>query len=195
MSIIKRYATEDYVESEIDKAIESKTSEIYVGSDEPIDPNVDIWINPDGEPTQEGVYELIETITIEEDMAVERTMEPDGTPYKFSSVAIRAKKAANIKIAQFSMYAVTTKNISLALWLPETQKTEEQWGYAEVRQYKGFWERERSDNWSVYNYTATPMYVKIPMFDTRVSEGETIRMIRSSLMQAGLTIEIWGVRA
>lgn len=201
MSIIKRYATEDYVESEIDKAIENKTSEIYVGSNEPTDPNVDIWINPDGEPNypggtaSEGVYELIETIVTDEEIAIERTQEPDGTPYNFSAISIRVKKNEGVAlIGALSMSALVANNRYIALYLPETKSTAEQWGYAEIRQYKGFWERERAAEWSIYNSTATPMLVKIPMYDMKVLENDGINTLRGVAVQAGLTIEIWGVR-
>lgn len=144
----------------------------------------------------EGVYELIETIALEETMAIERTAEPDGTPYKFSAVAIRVKKSEGITISpSLSMQAITTLNNLHYLYLPATTTTNEQWCYAEVRQYKGFWERERAAVWSIYNSTDTPMHVKIPMFDKKVSDGEYIRMVRGNSVQAGLIIEIWGVRA
>lgn len=66
MSIIKRYATEDYVESEIDKAIESNVSD--------------------------GNWVLIENSTLEEDTLVfERTAEPDGTPYNLDAVKLIIK--------------------------------------------------------------------------------------------------------
>lgn len=41
------------------------SSGVYIGEQEPTDPNVNVWIKPDGEAT-ENMYELIETVVLEE---------------------------------------------------------------------------------------------------------------------------------
>lgn len=145
--------------------------------------------------SSEGKYELIDTITLEEEMSIEYTQEPNGKPYNFSAASIRVKKAEGITFSKsLTLKTVTSNNRENYLYLPPCTKTDEQWGYAEVKQYKGFWERERAADWSIYNYTATPMLVKIPMYDNKVRNGETIVKITGASIPAGLTIEIWGIR-
>lgn len=145
-------------------------------------------------------YELIETIVVEEDMFIERTEEPNGTPYNFKAVTMRMKKNVGVSYPEsFSLQAYfnLAATRSQPLYVPQSTKTtEELWCYAEVRQYKGLWERERALDWSIRNYTATPMLVKIPMYDNAVKNDETIVLLRSTKAAlAGTTIEIWGVRA
>lgn len=140
-------------------------------------------------------YELIETITTEEEIAIVRTEEPNGTPYNFVAVALRVKKKEGMRLNTVSMTAHIGTNRVQPLYLTSTNKTEELWSYCEVRQYKGLWERERAQGWSIKNNTETPFYVKLPEFDNPVVDGENITKISSASVPAGLTIEIWGVRA
>lgn len=143
-------------------------------------------------------YVLIETITTEETIAIARTEEPDGTPYNFTAVTLRIKKAAGAALSDYiSMYVQigpTTAKVQ-PLFNVSTSSTDEQWCYCAVHQNRGVWERERSDGWSAYNSTITPMYVKIPSFDVPAVSGENITKVGGASVPAGLTIEIWGARA
>lgn len=201
------------------------SSGVYIGKEAPTDANV--WIDPEGKGTETlpnphplvingvrydgsekvefdavpyGKYELIETIVVDEDMVIERTEEPNGTPYNFTAVAMRIKKNAGVSYpSTFTVQAYFNLSGSRnqPLYVPSSTKTtEELWCYAEVKQYKGLWERERAAEWSVKNFTATPMLVKVPMFDNAIRNNETIVCLKStSAALAGTTIEIWGVRA
>lgn len=140
-------------------------------------------------------YELIETITLDEDMAIVRTEEPDGTPYNFTAVAIRTKKAEGITLGETYLTAHIGESKTQPLYMPQTSSTTEQWTYCEVYQYRGLWERERAQGWSVKNNAETPYQVKLPSFDNLVVEGENIVKISGASVPAGLTIEIWGERA
>lgn len=154
-----------------------------------------LQMNGDVLRVKQEKYVLIETISTEEEMAIIRTEEPDGTPYNFASVALRIKKAENVILqSSIGMTAHIGASKMQPLWTPSTNNTAEQWCYCEVRQYKGLWERERASEWSEYNYTATPMYVKIPSFDAPVVDGENIVKISGAAIPAGLTVEIYGVR-
>ena len=41
---------------------ETGDSGVYIGTTEPTDPDVSVWINPDGGPTMEPLYSLLETL-------------------------------------------------------------------------------------------------------------------------------------
>ena len=207
------------------------SSGVYIGEQEPTDPNVNVWIKPDGEAIEipepytlpvasadtlggvkvgeglqmdgdmlsvvpEGEYELIETITPEEDMVIERTVEPDGTPYDFDVVALRIKKPAGITIdASMGISANTKKKTTHALYFMTTTKTEEQWAYAIVEKHRGKWLRRRSPNWDVYNSTLYPYEVIYPMFDSSAQDDTINKIYSTKTIPAGLVVEIWGVRA
>lgn len=110
--------------------VKDDTSNVYVGTEEPTDPSVNVWIDPDGEADgeipepyvlpvasadtlggvkigkgfqmdgdvlnavggSEGEWELIETITIEEEnvQAIRRSAHPDGTPYNLTALKLIA---------------------------------------------------------------------------------------------------------
>lgn len=64
---------------------------VYIGTETP-DDNANVWINPEGEASTEGVYELIETITTEEEVSlVARNKEPNGNEYNFKKIYIDIK--------------------------------------------------------------------------------------------------------
>lgn len=140
-------------------------------------------------------YELIETITPEETITITRTEEPDGTPYNFTAIALRAKKPEGVTLSgTITIAAYITSTMALPLYLPATSATTEQWCYCEVRQNRGLWERERAEQWGALNSTATPMYVRMPSFDMPVTEGVNVFKATGTI-PAGVTIEIWGCRA
>lgn len=88
-------------------------SGVYVGTETPNN-NANVWINPEGEASTEGVYELIDTMTLNEESAkVVLDREPDGTPYNFKAMMIRA-------IFPICSY---TGNISVDYWIGSYTKT------------------------------------------------------------------------
>lgn len=112
------------------------SSGVHVGAGLPEDPEVNVWIDPDGgeylpvaspdtlggvkvgdglqmtgdvlSVVPEGVYELIETITLTEAATIERTQEPDGTPYSFDAlwVHIRVPAGAQVTAGSVLFYKV-----------------------------------------------------------------------------------------
>lgn len=153
-------------------------------------------MNGDMLGVKEGEYELIETIILEEDAVIERTAEPDGTPYNFNVLALRIKKPQGIVLAETLGTTAETKNNTFhSLYFLATTNTEERWAYASVEKHRGKWLRKRSPGWDVYNSTMYSYEVVYPMFDNSAKDDVIDRLYSSRLIPAGLVIEIWGVRA
>ena len=65
-------------------------SGVYVGSTEPTDPNQNVWIDPNGSADYNDKFELIEEITLTENVAsIVREAEPDGTAYNFQDIFVQ----------------------------------------------------------------------------------------------------------
>ena len=68
-------------------------SGVYVGPEEPTDPDVNVWVDPDGEPDPPKDFELVETFTVTEAgiRAFERKEEPNGEKYCFDKIFIQMR--------------------------------------------------------------------------------------------------------
>lgn len=154
----------------------------------------EVGAQPCGNYVLDRKYELIETITLEEAMAIDRTAEPDGTPYNFTHLCVRAKKPAGITIGEVSLTAYLADGRSFPIYMTNCMREEENWSYAELVQYYGLWKRGRSSSWNIYNSIATPYQMVYEMFDKPVNPGKNIIRIAGSGVQP-ITYEIWGVRA
>lgn len=146
----------------------------------------------------EGVYELIETITLEEDMALERTQEPDGTPYNFSAMLIRIFKPANVTFsANISTAATTSDESEIQLYIPASANTNtEQYFVVEIKPEKGYYDVSRYQ-WNLITAPNQCYTVKADALNHNVNKrGNIVRYhSRSTALKAGCTYEIWGVRS
>jgi hypothetical protein len=172
-------------------ASETTLGGVKVGDGLQVDADGKVSVEP------EGVYELIETITLEEDMVIERTQEPNGKPYKFNSVFLRftaenliLENAGNILFYGTSRYVGRC-------YLSQRAQRGTYYAIAEVKTEKGYWVNAFSDwqansslvclnnndgydygmRYSINDYPAITL-IKIPM-----------------ALPAGTKIEILGVRA
>lgn len=151
-----------------------------------------LWVKP------EGVYELIETITVDEDMVVERTQEPDGTPYNFTSFAIRVKKPANYGTTSYiNAYVFFEKKNNAQLYVQEHKidNTSDNYFVAEVYRKLGYYVASRYA-WSLITGSTSGLEAKALSFEKRVSDcGNIIRFNTLAKLPAGFELQLWGVRA
>ena len=149
------------------------------------------------EVVPEGAYELIETFTLDEDAAIERTAEPDGTPYSFDALFIKvggnalAEKQVNIW-----MFSEKNQRIGGGYFAFSANKTI--YGAVDVRKDKGFWRSENHNvNTSATAYQATTLggYFYTLRYSTTTYKHITKWNTNGGAIPAGMTIEIWGVRA
>ena len=144
------------------------------------------------------IYVHIETFTFSEDSAFERTQEPNGKAYALDAISMQVRKPAGVTIG--SPFSVSVYfgngNISQPLYFVPCTKTEEQWMLSTVENYKGLAKRTRTNDWYRYNSTSAVHEVPFIMYDNVLRADEVITKVKAtSIIPAGLTFEIWGVRA
>ncbi len=167
-------------------------------------------VDADGTPTAwapvdmpaDRRYELIETITINEDMsAIERTAEPDGTAYNFHSMALRVTfptSKAGSKVEGFRVKAFvdpTTPTISAEAFRTFTLNQYTNILTALVKSHYGLYYIQLSD--------VTSNRGAVGVFPTLISSdylfgtgiyGLTVITAFSAQLYAGTVVEIYGVR-
>lgn len=148
----------------------------------------------------EGVMELIETITLDADARVDRSQEPDGTPYAFKKVRVKIESPANTitgdhvyfysqgdRIGRVWVTGVTNNTTNVAKNLLVCEPKDGYWAVGET----GFITSGASDaaiKWEVFD----DMY----HMQRNVAEYPTIdRILIWQNHVAGTVIKIWGVRA
>lgn len=144
------------------------------------------------------IYTHIETYTFNEDSAFERTQEPNGKAYALDAISMQVKKPEGVTIDSSFSVSVNFGNgrISQPLYFLPCTKTEERWMLSTVENYKGLAKRTRTSDWDIYNSTSPVNEVPYLMYDNVLRAGEVITSIKTnSIIPAGVTFEIWGVRA
>lgn len=142
---------------------------------------------------EEGVYELIETITVEEEVAsISRTQEPDGTPYNFKAMHINTLMEIG-KVASAINYLFNSANATGGNHIATAFKS--------CGQAKAWVENGVIDAYTAYGVSGKFIYAqmyKIAQVNT-MKKADAIKTLRidavSTAMPVGSTIEIWGVRA
>lgn len=147
-------------------------------------------------------YELIETITINEDMsAIERTAEPDGTAYNFHSMALRVTfptSKAESKVEGFRVKAFvdpTTPTISVEAFRTFTLNQYTNILTALVESHYGLYYIQLSDVTS--NRGAVGVFPTLISSDYRFGTGIyrlTVLTAFGDQFYAGTVVEIYGVR-
>lgn len=142
-------------------------------------------------------YELIETFTLEEDMAVERTQEPSGLAYNMRAIFIGLSAPSTVSAGNIRV-AATLKNSwetlhTFILGLKQTEYAKR--GALEFTAIDGLWrcrtyQMISSDGGyqSVYNNGSFEGWYNL-------KDNGSIKKISTGTLPAGLTIKIWGVRA
>lgn len=176
---------------------------VYYGENEPSDPTVKVWINPEGEATipggaaSEGEYELIETVVLNEDMAIERTQEPDGTPYMFDALTIKITKPEGITVSNaITINGMTSSGRTFAFYAGTTTATAKQCQFMEAEKTRGLWVKRRWNAWTNENNLYGVIENSCDKFNYPAMENECITSIKSTgTLKSDFLIEIWGVRA
>lgn len=141
-------------------------------------------------------YELIEEITLAEESSVERTTEPDGTPYNFAVIMLRAEFPAIEKTGNiYILYHIGNYRQSVASYfLSPYNANAVKYGYSKVWVENS---RYRSGWWScVENRGKFAQYYENPVQQDEYSVADgNIVSFRTDVIAAGAKITIYGVRA
>ena len=143
-----------------------------------------------------GVYELIETITLEEDTAIERTAEPDGTPYRFVAMTIKSM-TTGVMEKSCRMYYCSNGIALASCYFGAITAEGTRYKIDVIEPAYGYWRAEWSD-WRTNNsaYSALERGGATMEMMYRMGEYPVIDRIRTNgNLPAGTTLEIWGVRA
>ena len=142
---------------------------------------------------------LIETIVVGDEVyTIERTKEPDGTPYNFSAVTIRAKfppsdKTGNLSIFFTFKWPAEIRNYMLYPY----HATQERNGYSKCylsnKRWRGGWWSCALGAGDFAQYYENP--VQQEQYGVEDGYISKIRLNHVSGIEEGTIIEIWGVRA
>lgn len=186
-------------------------SGVYLGSGEMPD-DCNVQIDPEGVAVdlqeeiakvlreQKKVFELIETITLTEDVStISRTQEPDGTPYNFEAVYIKcemtvAEKSSYLS-ATFYPQGITDSGNALNFYIGNGLSTSNAKTAIYVYGLHGHIYGMFSN--PVPNTQDAPNYWKPPLFSRFGIKHKPIWKITFTggvVLPTGSTIEIWGVR-
>lgn len=139
----------------------------------------------------EGEYELIETITVNEDMAVTRTAEPNGTPYNFSALYIEISSTLE-NVEGYNIYLGWANGESAPYWVDRytgnTGKTKKI-SYLECVKINGLY-HTRYRTHTTNNYITSVQECVVAK-----ASGNIIKIDMRNIVPAGITFNIWGVRA
>ena len=145
-----------------------------------------------------GKFELIETFTAEEDVAFDRSAEPDGTPYKFMAVIAFIETAATVTATNLYYYHEKTA-CTLSYILAKSTTTKGRTVLSCAPEY-GYWISKWYNSWSSGSTVGVNS-----CYQWRMRNEDKVALVNlhpyitriktSGSLPAGTTIEIWGVRA
>ena len=148
-----------------------------------------------------SAYELIETITVEEAVTkIERTQEPNGTPYKFSAVFIKcamtpAEKASYLSVLLYPQ-GITGSSKATSYYISSGLTTTESYfmifDFAIHGHRLGMFSHPITRSYDAPNYWKPSLYERFPVINNpiyKITFGSAIDI------PVGSIIEIWGVRA
>lgn len=176
-------------------------SGVYIGNEEPEEQSVNFWVDTDEEGSSDeagstaSVYELIETIVLEEDMMIRRSQEPGGTPYQFKGILLKGKTTAAAQASGQSFFAYSGDVlIGKSWWSSFSGNTSIRYRHDEFMLQCGWWTTEWTD-WST-SISGAINKNRSDVFMAHAAERYPyITSIRSAgTMPAGTTVEVWGVR-
>ena len=146
--------------------------------------------------TKSKSYELIETITLTEELAsIERTAEPDGTPYKLERLFIKVDNGSATTNAFEMGFNIWHGNAKVGSGYLNFGANGRKYGAVETCKEYGYWQSNSygvSTNVSSYGSTTRggkqfTLNFQYPYIDKFYTTGGTI--------PSGAIIEVWGVRA
>jgi hypothetical protein len=176
------------------KTIKGDTGDsgVCLGSEQPTDPKVNVWIKPGGEIAND-TFELIQEITFTEATNIWYGREPDGTLYNFKKIRIWLNSPVDVNGFNIQFYNDVNGRVCFQKWTEARTAYE---GYpitffADISYEGGLISARISKAWTDYETDMGDMgnYVKY------VGEGTIVAFGLSAAMPAGATMRIWGVRA
>ena len=148
----------------------------------------------DDKQNKEGVYELIEEFTAEADAPMEKTAEPDGTPYNFKAIAMTFHFPPRESSINTNSVRAVINGRTFQFGYMSSTSTGNVYGHAEAFISRGYWESVyfRSDG-SQYAYTNP--YVNGYEYKFKVPAGPVSKISTTGDIPAGTIVQIWAVRA
>ena len=143
-----------------------------------------------------GDYELIEEIVLTEESRVVRSKEPDGIPYNFAAIMLRAEFPASEKTGNiYISYNVGNEYNSITSYFLSPYKANAvKYGYSKIWVENS---RYRSGWWTcVENQGQFVQYYENPVQQDKysIADGNIVNF-STDVMAAGTKITIYGVRA
>lgn len=144
-----------------------------------------------------GDYELIEKITLEEEVnKVERSAKPDGTPYNFISVFIKVYAPASTFSGTMDVRYFMRYNNIIA-YIANAISTQERYGVSKAEKKYGYFEAYgctsgSTSNTSILSLTGTTYSEYMKKIGT--IEKIALNLQGGKMMPIGTKIEIYGVR-
>lgn len=140
-------------------------------------------------PDLEENYELIESITADGSI-IDRTHEPDGTPYSFKSVLVNLITPAGVLLSGFNMRTMVGDNTIQAWFDPISSAVNGEWNTAMWCERKGglWWWYSKTKNDSSTTNTIKGNF-------GHFAERAVTRVCTSAAVTAGNIVEIWAIRA
>ena len=150
------------------------------------------------EAIKENKWELIETITLTEDVkAIERTVEPDGTPYNFIKMAVRSVMESGVAASAAVNYRFNN-SMGLILTGVAHLNTAKQYSfmYAEVEngRFNGYTGTGKTNQYEPLSITGNSYYRFLFSCD-KFTAINLSTPVTNAVFPADSVIEIYGVRA
>ena len=144
--------------------------------------------------TEAGVYERICTITLAENAAIYTAVEPDRTPYNFSRVFIKLTSTGPQPAMTWQFDKNTGGSRAISGYLSAQSSDGTSYAGIHIWTEGGYWTGELYTWRTVASTYGTTQHIgNDNMFYT--SDDINIKAIRCGQLNAGLTMEIWAVRA
>jgi hypothetical protein len=169
----------------------SNCGETKVKYDADIEKYVDKAIE---EATKENEYELIETITTENESVVVRTEEPDGEKYNFVSCLLLMRTADTEGNATVSVYLQNSKSGDNIVRLSLGKGAANNYGYVKADKRNGMWEYS-GRSLSADPSTLANFFTNYNTLNLEEKNSPVIDRIQIFNLPIGSTITIKGVRA
>ena len=144
----------------------------------------------------EGEYELIETITLEEAVTLERSAEPDGTPYAFKAMTVKTMTTGTQDKA-CRLYYLCDGAILASTYYDAISSEGTRYKLDIVEPHHGYWKSSNS-SWRTNNSTYASLEcggATMTMVHDTKGYPSISRIRTNGPLPAGTTMEIWGVRA
>lgn len=148
---------------------------------------------PRGGVPSEGVYELIDTVTLTESAVLDYNTEPDGTPYRFDRVFL--KMSVGDTATEAGTWWYYDQNGAVAMTHYASSGSAKNLGGQQVWKECGYWTGEVYGWRTVHTTYSTTQHAGRDTALIVPCDGSYIARIKSQSLPVGVKVEIWAVRA